>query len=78
MGPHAPQPRAALPLIVPDLRAPGQPMATLPLKVPTACLEALQSRAERLNTSRGALARTLLVQGLERLETAAAAWGEVE
>lgn len=53
-------------------------MATLPVKIPADCFEALQSRAERLNTSRGALARMLLVQGLERLETAAAAWGEVE
>lgn len=78
MGTHAPRHPAASPLIVPDLRTPGQPMATLPVKIPAACFEALQWRAERLNTSRGALARMLLVQGLERLETAAAAAGEVE
>lgn len=77
MGTHAPRPPAAPALIVPDLRTPGQPMATLPVKIPAECFEVLRSRAERLNTSRGALARMLLVQGLERLETAAMA-GEVE
>lgn len=62
-------------LIVPDLRRPGLPMATLPIKLPADCLASLQSRAEQIGTSRAALARTLVVQGLERLEAAAA--GEV-
>lgn len=62
----------APPLIVPDLRAPGRPMPTLPIKLPADCLASLQSRAEQIGTTRGALARTLVVQGLQRLEAAAA------
>lgn len=61
MGPDAP-------LIVPDLRTPGHPMATLPVKLPAACVEALQSHAAQLGTSRGALARTLLVSAVADLQ----------
>ena len=52
-------------------------MATLPVKLPAAALEALQDRADRLQCGRSALARTLIVQGLEQLESAAAIDGEV-
>ncbi|MFM7269722.1 MAG: hypothetical protein ACKOGI_07390 [Vulcanococcus sp.] len=65
----------APPLIVPDLRTPGHPMATLPVKLPADCLTSLQSQADQIGTTRSALARALVVQGLQRLEAAAA--GEV-
>lgn len=45
-------------------------MATLPLKIPADRLETLQSLADRLQCNRGALARALLLQGLEQLEQA--------
>lgn len=45
-------------------------MAALPLKLPAGSLAALQARADRLQCSRGSLARTLLLQGLEQLELA--------
>jgi predicted transcriptional regulator len=51
-------------------------MPSIPVKLPPDLLEALQHRAERLGCSRGALARVLIVQGLERLESAAAIDGE--
>lgn len=68
MGPDAPRHPAASPLIVPDLRTPGRPMATLPVKVPDATAQALQSQATQLGTSRGALARALLVCAMADLE----------
>jgi len=57
---------------VPDLRDPSAPMQSLPLKLPTAILEALEARAAALHCNRGALARALLVQGLEQLTESAA------
>jgi len=60
---------------VPDLRDPAAPMTSLPLKLPPATLEALQDRAAALRCNRGALARTLIVRGLEQLEQATAAQG---
>ncbi len=51
-----------------DLRRPGQPMAALPLKIPTESLTALQAQADRLRCNRRALARTLNVRDLERLQ----------
>lgn len=68
---------APRPFPLPDLRDPSRPMATLPVKLPAAALEALQDRADRLQCGRSALARTLIVQGLEQLESAAAIDGEV-
>jgi hypothetical protein len=67
-------PTADFPLA--DLRRPGRPMVGLPLKVPADLVEALQNRAERLQCSRGALARALVCRGLAELESAAAAWGK--
>ena len=55
------------PLLVLDHRCPGQPMATLPVKLPAAALAQLQAQADRLGCSRTALARTLLLQGLAQL-----------
>jgi hypothetical protein len=59
--------------VVPDLRAPGEPMSSLPLKLPADSLAQLQAQADRLRCNRGALARTLIVRGLEELQQAAAA-----
>lgn len=56
-------------LLIPDLRRPGEPMATLPLKIPTEVLPRLQAQADRLKCNRTALGRTLLLKGLEELET---------
>lgn len=64
------------PLVVPDYRRPGQAMASVPIKLPADLLAQLQNRADLLCCSRAALGRVLIAQGLERLETAAAAWGE--
>jgi hypothetical protein len=65
------------PLVVPDYRRPGHPMANVPVKLPAPLAQALQHRAARLGCSRGALSRALIAQGLERLESAAAIDGEV-
>ena len=59
------------PLVVLDHRCPGQPMATLPVKLPAAALAQLQAAADRLGYNRGALARTFFAQGLARLEAGA-------
>ncbi len=63
------------PFVVPDTRTPGQPMACLPLKLPTDALAQLQAQADRLRCNRGALARALLLQGLEQLQQASAQQG---
>ena len=59
------------PLLVLDHRCPGQPMATLPVKLPAAARAQLQAAADRLGCNRGALARTFFVQGLARLDAGA-------
>ena len=59
---------APAPFVVPDHRRPGQPMGTMPLKLPPAALAQLQAQADRLGCSRTALARTLLLQRLAELE----------
>ena len=64
---------APFPFVVPDLRNPGEAMASLPLKLPADALAQLQAQADRLRCNRGALARTLIVRGLEELQQAAAA-----
>ena len=55
-------------LSIPAVRRPGEPMRSLPLKVPADALQALQVHAERMKCSRSALARTLLLQKLAQLE----------
>jgi len=62
--------QAGAPLVVLDLRCPGQPMAPLPVKLPAAIAAQLQAQADRLGCCRTALARTLLMQGLAQLEAA--------
>jgi predicted transcriptional regulator len=61
-----------------DMReGPGHQMGTMSLRIPSELLEALSRRAGKLRTSRAVLCRNLLAQGLERLDTADAAWGEL-
>jgi hypothetical protein len=59
---------APAPFAVLDHRCPSQPMIPLPGRLPATALAQLQAAADRLGYSRGALARTFLVQGLEQLE----------
>ncbi len=56
------------PFLIPDCRRPGQTMSPLPLKVPAEAAAQLQAAADRLGTSRTALGRFLLLQGLAQLE----------
>ena len=70
-------PRPPAPPVIRDWRRPGQPMGSLPVKLPADLMAQLQHRADRMGCSRAALARDLVAQGLERLESAAAIDGEV-
>lgn len=56
------------PFTIPDLREPGQPMASLPIKLPLSALEALQAQADRMRCNHTALARTILLRELAQLE----------
>jgi len=64
------------PPLIRDWRNPGQPMTSIPVKLPPDLVEGLMHRAQLLGCSRAALARDLIARGLADLETAAAAWGE--
>lgn len=61
--------------VVPDHRQPGEPMQSVPLKLPAAAVAQLEALAERLRCNRGALARTLIVSGLQQLEQATTTQG---
>jgi hypothetical protein len=61
--------------VVPDLRTPGEAMASLPLKLPPSAMADLQKQAERLRCSRSALGRALLMRGLQQLEQATTTQG---
>lgn len=63
----------ARPLIVPDYRRPGQSLPPVSLRLPAEILDPLDCQADRLQTTRAGLARALLAQGLERLQSATAA-----
>jgi hypothetical protein len=54
------------PFVIADCRRPGAAMASIPLKLPAAEAAQLQAEAKRLGTSRTALGRHLLLQGLSR------------
>ena len=56
------------PFLIPDCRRPGQAMSAVPLKLPAEAAAQLQAAADRLGTSRTALGRALLLQGLAQLE----------
>lgn len=62
-----------VPALLPDLRRPGQPMTPIPVRLPTDYADTLQGHADRIGASRGALARALVVRGLQELETTATA-----
>jgi hypothetical protein len=51
-----------------ELRRPGAPMKSTPLKLPADRLEQLHRQANRLQAYPSALARALVVHGLDRLE----------
>lgn len=65
---HSPRMESHPPLLIADLRRPGQPMATVPLKLPADVLPRLQAQADRMRCNRTALGRALLLQGLDQLE----------
>ena len=67
------RPLQAQPFLIPDCRRPGEPMLALPLKLPQLATAQLQAAADRLGTSRTALARALLLAGLGQLTRATAA-----
>jgi hypothetical protein len=60
-------------LVVPDYRRPGQSLPPWSLRLPPKVAADLEQQADRLQTTRAGLARALLAQGLERLQSAAAA-----
>lgn len=62
-----------LPLVIADHRTPGEPMASLPVKIPAEALERLQAHAARLRCNRTALARDILMRWLEAEEQATSA-----
>jgi predicted DNA-binding protein len=61
-----------------DMRkGPGHAMRSIAIRIPAEMIEALDYRAGKLRTPRAVLCRNLLAQGLEQLDTAYAAWGEL-
>ncbi len=63
MGNHAPRPLGA------ELKDPAAgPMKALPMKLPLADLDRLHLQAERLRCFPSALARTLVICGLDQLQ----------
>lgn len=63
-------------LLIADLRRPGEPMATLPLKLPADAVPRLQAQADRLRCNRTALGSALLLQALVQLEATAKPSGD--
>ena len=51
-----------------ELRRPGAPMQACPLKLPADRLAQLRRQADRLQAYPSALARALVLQGLDQLE----------
>ena len=49
-------------------RTPGQPMKALPIKLPLDELNRLHNQAERLRCFPSALARTLVIRGINQLD----------
>jgi hypothetical protein len=58
--------------VVRDHRTPGEPLLTLPLKMPAEAMVDLELLAGQLRCSRGALGRALLVEALQKHRTRAA------
>jgi hypothetical protein len=57
------------PLILRDLRNPAARMLAMPLKLPPQMIADLDRHAAAYNTSRAILVRSLISEGLERLES---------
>ena len=55
-------------LLLREHRTPGHPMKSLPIKLPLDELNRLHNQAERLRCFPSALARTLLIRGLDQLD----------
>jgi len=55
-------------LLLTEQRTTGEPMRPLPLRLPAAQLERLNSHAERLRCYPTALARSLVCRGLDQIE----------
>ena len=49
-------------------RTPGQPMKAIPVKLPLDELNRLHNQAERLRCYPSALARTMVIRGLDQLD----------
>lgn len=62
---------APAPFLLVEHRAPGRPMRPLTLKLPPDADDLLRERAQALGCYPTALARALLVQGLDQLQAAA-------
>jgi hypothetical protein len=73
---NAPRMASHPPLLIADHRRPGEPMATLPLKLPADAVPRLQAQADRLRCNRTALGRALLLQALVQLEATAKPSGD--
>jgi len=54
-------------LLLTELRRPGQPMQPCPLKLPADRLAQLHTHADRLQAYPSALARALVLRGLDQL-----------
>ena len=72
-----PMPTDSGPFVIPDCRRPGVAMDAIAIKIPPASGALLQAQADRLGTTRTALARTLIVQGLDQLAAATTTAEEV-
>ena len=67
-GEHRMRANVSRPLVA-DLRDPAAgPMRPCPMKLPAAQLERLQAQADRLRCYPSALARSLVIRGLDELE----------
>lgn len=62
---------APAPFLLVEHRAPGRPMRPLTVKLPSDADDLLRERAQALGCYPTALARALLVQGLDQLQAAA-------
>jgi hypothetical protein len=57
-------------LLLRDLRNPAEPMRSFTVKLPGTLIDALDQHAAAHKAPRSTLARTLLAQGVEQLESA--------
>lgn len=53
---------------IPDVRRPGQPMVSFPLKLPAEAISKIQVKADQMGISKTALVRALVLKELAELE----------